>query len=102
MLNVTVDEAVAADVRLAAEENGTTISSVVERALAEYLDWERIRAEGLAAMQELYAMEGYPSEQDAAAADAWVAEAVKALDESHQRDAERQASQRNQDRGDAA
>lgn len=74
VLNVTVDESVAADVRGAAAAAGRTVSSVVEEALAEQLARERTRLEGLAAIDTYYQEHGYPTPEEEAAAEAWVAE----------------------------
>jgi hypothetical protein len=74
VLNVTVAESIAADARAEAAENGTTISSVVEKALAEHLKWFRIRQEGLAAIEEDYRENGYPTPEEVAAAKARVDE----------------------------
>jgi len=52
VLNVTIDEHLAAEARLTAALTNTTISSVVEQALAEQLKWERIRRYGLKAIDE--------------------------------------------------
>ena len=54
VLNVTIDEHLAAEARLTAALTNTTISSVVEQALAEQLKWERIRRDGLKAIDEYY------------------------------------------------
>lgn len=81
MLNVTVDESLAAEVRSEAAASGRTVSSVVEEALAEHLSWERIRLEGLAAIDAYYREHGYPTPEEEAAADAWVAEEERLIDE---------------------
>jgi hypothetical protein len=89
VLNVTVDESVAESVRKEAALRGSTISSVVEAALRELLDWERIRRDGLAAMEEYFREFGRPGPEVMAAADAEVAEMERALDEARRRNAER-------------
>ncbi len=72
VLNVTVPESMAEAVREEAATRNVTISSVVEAALAEQLKWYKIRADGLAAMDELYQQIGYPTPEQAAAAKAAV------------------------------
>ena len=66
VLNVTIDEHLAAEARLTAALANTTISSVVEQALAEQLKWERIRRDGLKAIDEYYQEHGYPTEEEMA------------------------------------
>jgi post-segregation antitoxin (ccd killing protein) len=85
VLNVTVDESLAADVRQVAEERGATISSVVERALKESLKWERIRREGIAAIEEYYDEHGWPTPGEEAESEARVEEAHRLLDEARAR-----------------
>ena len=71
VLNVTVAESLAEAVRHDALVRGTTISSVVEAALAEHIRRELIRADGLAAIQEEYEEMGrYPTPEEEAAAEA--------------------------------
>lgn len=79
VLNVTVAESVADAVRREAAHRQVTISSVVEAALAEQLKWYQIRADGLAAMDELYREIGHPTAEDEAAAAAWVDDARRQL-----------------------
>ena len=68
VLNVTVDESLAEEVRRAAKLEHTTISSVVERALREQLSWELKRLEGIRAIDAYYQEHGYPTpEEDAEA-----------------------------------
>jgi len=81
VLNVTIDESLADEVRLAATLANTTISSVVERALAEQLKWERIRSDGLRAIDEYYQEHGYPTEEEMAEAAAQVDEEHRLIDE---------------------
>lgn len=81
VLNVTVSESLAADVRLVARLEHSTISSVVERALAEQVAWDIIRAEGLAAIDAYYQEHGYPTEEEMAAAEAQVKEEERLIDE---------------------
>jgi hypothetical protein len=71
VLNVTVPQEMADAVRAEAADRDVTISSVVEAALAEQLKWYKIRAEGLAAMDELYQQIGYPTPEEEAEAAAW-------------------------------
>ena len=81
VLNVTVSESVAETVRRIAALEGTTISSVVERALADEVRWERKRREGLAAIDEYYREHGYPTPEEMAEAEARVAEEHRLIDE---------------------
>jgi predicted transcriptional regulator len=74
VLNVTVAESLAEAVRQLAAIRGTTISSIVEAALAEQIKWHRIREDGLAAAEEEYAETGYPTPEERAAARARVEE----------------------------
>ena len=64
VLNVTVDESLAEDVRRAAKLEHTTISSVVERALREQLSWELKRLEGIRAIDAYYQEHGYPTPEE--------------------------------------
>lgn len=93
VLNVTVPESMAEAVRSAAASRNVTISSVVEAALAEQLKWYKIRADGLAAMDELYQQIGYPTPEQVAAAKAEVDEEVRLLHEALEADA-RDAAER--------
>ena len=77
VLNVTVAESVAEAVRDEAARRRVTISSVVEAALADQLKWFRIRAEGLAAIEEEYRENGYPTPEEVATAQARVDEDVR-------------------------
>ena len=81
VLNVTISESLAADVRRAAKLEHTTISSVVERALARQVSWELKRLDGLAAIEEYYKEHGYPTEEERAAAKAGVEEEERLIDE---------------------
>jgi hypothetical protein len=81
VLNVTVSESVAATVRRIAALEGTTISSVVERALADEVRWELKRREGLAAIDEYYREHGYPTAEEMAEAEARVAEEHRLIDQ---------------------
>lgn len=74
VLNVTVSESLAEDVRRTAKREHTTISSVVERALREQLAWELKRIDGIRAIEEYYQEHGYPSPEVIAQAEADVAE----------------------------
>jgi predicted transcriptional regulator len=76
VLNVTVDESLAEDVRRAAKLEHTTISSVVERALREQLSWELKRLEGIRAIEAYYEEHGHPTPEV-------VAEAKARVDEEH-------------------
>ena len=81
VLNVTVAESLADAVRQDAAIRNVTISSVVEEALAEQIKWFKIRADGLAAMEELYQEIGYPTAEEEAAAKAQVDEEMRLLAE---------------------
>jgi hypothetical protein len=81
VLNVTVAESLADAVRQDAAIRNVTISSVVEEALAEQVKWFKIRADGLAAMEELYQEIGYPTAEEEAAAKAQVDEELRLLAE---------------------
>jgi hypothetical protein len=81
VLNVTVSESVAETVRRIAALEGTTISSVVERALADEVRWELKRREGLAAIHEYWREHGYPTPQELAEAEAQVEEEHRLIDE---------------------
>ncbi len=81
VLNVTVSESIAETVRRIAALEGTTISSVVERALADEVRWELKRREGLAAIDEYYREHGYPTAAEMAEAEAHVAEEERLIDE---------------------
>jgi post-segregation antitoxin (ccd killing protein) len=85
VLNVTVDESVAALVREQAAEEEATISSVVEAALREHLKWFKIHKEGLAAMDEYFREHGYPTPEEMAAAEAKVDEEHRLASEARKR-----------------
>jgi hypothetical protein len=94
VLNVTVSESVAESVRRIAALEGTTISSVVERALAEELRWELKRRDGLAAIDEYYREHGYPTAEQMAEAEARVREEERLIDEAREATAAERASRR--------
>jgi predicted transcriptional regulator len=81
VLNVTVDESLAEQVREAAKLEHTTISSVVERALREQLAWELKRLDGIRAIEEYFEEHGYPTPEEMAEADAQVAEEHRLAEE---------------------
>jgi hypothetical protein len=81
VLNVTVDESVAEAVRQEAAFRNVTISSVVEAALADQIKWHKIRMAGLAAIDEDYQENGYPTAEQEAAAHAVVTEQMRVLAE---------------------
>jgi hypothetical protein len=81
VLNVTVDESLAEEVRRAAKLGHTTISSVVERALREQLSWELKRLEGLRAIDAYYQEHGYPTPEERAEAKARVDEEHRLAEE---------------------
>jgi hypothetical protein len=85
VLNVTVAESLADSVRQEAAIRGTTISSVVEAALAEQIKWFKIRADGLAAGEEEYEEMGYrPTPEEEAAARAQVDEEIRLIREARE------------------
>jgi hypothetical protein len=61
VLNVTVSESLAEDVRRTAKQEHTTVSSVVERALRQQLAWELRRIDCIRAIEAYYQEHGYPS-----------------------------------------
>jgi hypothetical protein len=82
VLNVTVAESLAEAVRQEAAIQGSTISSVVEAALAEQIKWYKIRADGLAAIEEEYEETGHrPTPEEEAAAEAQVQEEIRLIRE---------------------
>ena len=81
VLNVTVDESLAEEVRRAAKLEHTTISSVVERALREQLSWELKRLEGIRAIEAYFEEHGYPTPEQDAEVEAQVAEEHRLADE---------------------
>jgi hypothetical protein len=87
VLNVTVAESLADAVRQDAAIRNVTISSIVEEALAAQIKWFKIRADGLAAMDELYQEIGYPTAEEEAAAEARVREEERLLAEALAADA---------------
>jgi predicted transcriptional regulator len=75
-------ESLADAVRQSAAALGTTISSVVEAALAEQIKWDKIRLDGLAAIEEEYEETGHrPTPEEAAAGKAQVDEEIRLLAE---------------------
>jgi hypothetical protein len=95
VLNVTVGESLAAAVREIAAREQSTISSVVEEALARQVSWELKRLEGLAAIDEYFREHGHPTEAETAAAAAWVDEVERLL--AGARDANRRQDTARQD-----
>lgn len=85
VLNVTVSESLAEEVRHAAKLEHTTISSVVERALRQQLAWELRRLDGIRAIEAYYQEHGYPSPEVIAQAEADVAEEHRLADEARAR-----------------
>jgi predicted transcriptional regulator len=83
VLNVTVSESLAGEVRRAAKLERTTISSMVERALREQLSWELRRLEGIRAIDAYFAEHGYPTPEEEAAAEARVAEEERLMAEAN-------------------
>jgi predicted transcriptional regulator len=81
VLNVTVSESLAEEVRRTAKLEHTTISSVVERALREVLAWERKRQEGIRAIDEYFKEHGYPTPEEMAEAEARVDEEHRLIEE---------------------
>jgi predicted transcriptional regulator len=89
VLNVTVSESLAGDVRRAAKLEHTTISSIVERALRQQLDWELKRLDGIRAIDAYFAEHGYPTPEQDAEIDARIAEEERLIDEAGARMAAR-------------
>jgi post-segregation antitoxin (ccd killing protein) len=81
VLNVTVSESLAEEVRRTAKFEHTTISGVVERALREQLAWEVKRREGIAAIEAYFKEHGYPTPEEDAAAEARVDEEHRLAEE---------------------
>ena len=84
VLNVTVAERVASSARSLAATRKSTISSVVEEALAGYLEQLNRREAGLLAIDEYYREHGYPTPEEVAAAEAHVAEEERLISESRE------------------
>jgi predicted transcriptional regulator len=85
VLNVTVSESLAQEVRLAAKLERSTISSVVERALREQLSWELKRLDGIRAIEAYFKEHGYPTPEQDAEIDAQIAEEHRLIDEARAR-----------------
>jgi predicted transcriptional regulator len=85
VLNVTVSESLAEEVRETAKQEHTTVSSIVERALRQQLAWELRRLDGIRAIEEYYKEHGYPSPEVIAQAEADVAEEHRLADEARAR-----------------
>ena len=81
VLNVTVSESLAEDVRRTAKLEHTTISSVVERALRQQLAWELRRLDGIRAIEEYYQEHGCPAPEVMAEAETRVAAEEHLIDE---------------------
>jgi hypothetical protein len=81
VLNVTVSESLAEEVRRTAKFEHTTVSSIVERALREQLAWEVRRREGIQAIEEYFQEHGYPTAEETAEAEARVDEEHRLIDE---------------------
>jgi len=89
VLNVTVSESLAQDVRRTAKQEHTTISSIVERALRQQLAWELRRLDGIRAIDAYFAEHGYPTPEERAAAKTRVAEEHRLMAESAAENADR-------------
>lgn len=87
MLNVTVSESLAEEVRETAKLEHGTISSVVERALRQQLAWELRRLDGIRAIDAYFAEHGHPTSEERAAAKARVAEEHRLMEETTGADA---------------
>lgn len=81
VLNITVSESLAEEVRRTAKFEHATISSIVERALREQLVWEVKRREGIQAIEAYFKEHGYPTPEEMAEADARVDEEHRLADE---------------------
>jgi hypothetical protein len=99
VLNVTVAESLADAVRQDAAIRSVTISSIVEEALAAQIKWFKIRADGLAAMEEVYQEIGYPTPEQEAVAEARVLEEERLLAEALAADAADAAASRRRQAG---
>jgi hypothetical protein len=91
VLNVTVAESIAAATREQARELGTTVSSVVEEALAEHIEWFKRRQRGIAAIEAYFDEHGWPTAEEQAANEAQLAEERRLIAEAEER---RQARRR--------
>jgi post-segregation antitoxin (ccd killing protein) len=91
VLNVTVAESIAAATREQARELGTTVSSVVEEALAEHIEWCKRRQRGIAAIEAYFDEHGWPTAEEQAANEAQLAEERRLIAEAEER---RQARRR--------
>jgi predicted transcriptional regulator len=89
VLNVTVSESLAEDVRRTAKQEHTTISSIVERALRQQLAWELKRLDGIRAIDAYFAEHGYPTPEQDAEIDAQIAGEERLIDEARARMAAR-------------
>jgi predicted transcriptional regulator len=92
VLNVTVSESLAEDVRRTAKQEHTTVSSIVERALRQRLAWELRRLDGIRAIDAYYQEHGYPTPEEMAAAEVQVAEEERLIDEARAYNAEHGAT----------
>jgi predicted transcriptional regulator len=81
VLNVTVSESLAEEVRRAAKLEHSTISSVVERALRQQLAWELKRLDGIRAIDAYFQEHGYPTPEQDAEIDAQLAEEHRLAEE---------------------
>jgi post-segregation antitoxin (ccd killing protein) len=91
VLNVTVAESIAAATREQARQLGTTVSSVVEEALADQLKWYKRRQEAIAEIDAYFDEHGWPTAEEQAATDAQLAEDRRLIAEADER---RQAKRR--------
>jgi post-segregation antitoxin (ccd killing protein) len=91
VLNVTVDESIAAATREQARELGTTVSSVVEDALKEHVEEYKRRQRGIAAIEAYFDEHGWPTAEEQAETDAEMAEERRLIAEAEER---RQAKRR--------
>ncbi|GAA3616164.1 hypothetical protein ACG5V6_02830 [Streptomyces chitinivorans] len=72
--SVSLDAELGQALREVAEEERQQISTVVSHALSEYLDWQRIRRDGLRAVEEYEKEFGTFTEEESIEAEAWVAD----------------------------
>lgn len=91
VLNVTVAESIATATREQARQLGTTVSSVVEDALAEHIAWFKRRQRGIAEVNAYFDEHGWPTVEEQAEIDAQMAEERRLIAEAEER---RQAKRR--------
>ncbi len=91
VLNVTVDESIAAATREHARQLDITVSSVVEDALKVHIEEFKRRQRGIAAIEAYFDEHGWPTAKEQAEIDAEMAEERRLIAEAEER---RQAKRR--------